>query len=150
MHALRIDPDATVTDLNLVPIDAQSAIQEHVGSDSVDHGVYHRRAVLHIHGNGQNLGLPQNLTAWALASAWRGMPRYPLAGPIVVSGCTESGDVTTLDDDLVQLAKAVAQTVRDSLSEWRARPPPPTRPPQRTPRVRGARRRLPPAVTGCG
>ncbi|MFE9024338.1 hypothetical protein ACFYNL_38120 [Streptomyces sp. NPDC007808] len=123
MHALRIDPDATVTDLNLPTTDAQSAIQEHVGSDSVDHGVYHRRAVLHIHGNGQDLGLPQNLTAWALASAWRGMPLYRLAGPIVVTGRTESGDVTALDDDLVQHAKAVAQTVRDTMSEWRARPP---------------------------
>lgn len=123
MHALRIDPDATVTDLNLPAADAQSAIQEHLGSDAVDHGVYHRRAVLHIHGNGQNLGLPQNLAAWALASAWRGMPLYPLAGPIVVTGRTESGDVTALDDDLVQHAKAVAQTVRDTLSEWRARPP---------------------------
>jgi hypothetical protein len=85
--------------------------------------VYHRRAVLHIHGNGQKLGLSQNLAAWALASAWRGMPLYPLAGPIVVTGRTASGDVTALDDDLVQHAKAVARTVRDTLSEWRARPP---------------------------
>ncbi|MGI5380715.1 hypothetical protein ACQEV2_42315 [Streptomyces sp. CA-251387] len=30
--------------------------------------------------------------------------------------------MTALDDDLVQHAKAVAQTVRDTLSEWRARP----------------------------
>ncbi|MFI7143224.1 DUF3846 domain-containing protein [Streptomyces massasporeus] len=123
MHALRIDPDAAVTDLNLSAVDAQSAIQEHIGSDAVDHGVYHRRAVLHIHGNGQNLGLPPNLAAWALASAWRGMPPYPLAGPIVVTGRTASGDLPALDDDLVQHAKAVAQTVRDTLSEWRARPP---------------------------
>ncbi|GHE34294.1 DUF3846 domain-containing protein [Streptomyces capitiformicae] len=123
MHALRIDPDATVTDLNLPTTDAQSAIQEHIGSSAVDHGVYHQRAVLHIHGNGQNLGLPQNLAAWALASAWRGMPLYPLAGPIVVTGRTASGDVAALDDDLVQHAKAVAQTVRDTLSEWRTRRP---------------------------
>ncbi|MEU0899835.1 hypothetical protein [Streptomyces massasporeus] len=123
MHALCIDPDATVTDLNLPAADAQSAIQEHVRYDALDQGVYHRRAVLHIHGNGQKLGLPQNLAAWALASAWRGMPLYPLAGPIVVTGRTASGDVTVLDDDLVQHAKAVAQTVRDTLSEWRARPP---------------------------
>ncbi|MDG9709722.1 hypothetical protein [Streptomyces sp. DH10] len=51
------------------------------------------------------------------------MTLYPLAGPIVVTGRTESGDVTTLDDDLVQHAEAVAHTVRDTLSEWRARPP---------------------------
>ncbi|MFJ8787372.1 hypothetical protein [Streptomyces sp. NPDC102476] len=123
MHAVRIDPDATVTDLNLPGADAQSAIREHLGSDAVDHGVYHRRAVLHIHGNGHDLGLPENLAAWALASAWRGMPLYPLVGPVVVTGRTESGDVTSLDDDLVQHAKAVARTVRDTLAEWRARPP---------------------------
>jgi DMSO/TMAO reductase YedYZ molybdopterin-dependent catalytic subunit len=64
--------------------------------------VYHRRAVLHIHGNGQKLGLPQNLAAWALASAWRGMPLYPLADPIGVTGRAARGDVTAFDDDLVQ------------------------------------------------
>ncbi|MFJ9482891.1 hypothetical protein ACIRRI_49510 [Streptomyces mirabilis] len=26
--------------------------------------------------------MPQNLAAWALASAWRGMALYPLAGTI--------------------------------------------------------------------
>lgn len=51
------------------------------------------------------------------------MSLYPLAGRIVVTGRTERGVVTALDDDLVQHAKAVAQTVRDTLSEWRARPP---------------------------
>lgn len=123
MQALRIDPDTTVTDLSLSETDAQSAIREHVGSDAVDQGAYHRRALLHIHGNGLQVGLPQNLAAWALASAWRGTPLYPLAGPIVITGRTASGDATALDDDLVQHAKAVAQTVRDTLSEWRARPP---------------------------
>lgn len=123
MYALRIDPDATVTDLNLPATDAHIAIQEHVGSDAVDQGVYHRRAVLHIHGNGLKLGFPQNLAAWALASAWRGMPLYPLAGPIVITGRTTSGDKAALDHDLAQHAKAVAQTVRDTLTEWRERPP---------------------------
>jgi hypothetical protein len=63
------------------------------------------------------------MAAWALASAWRGMPLYPLAGPIVITGRTASGDVTVLDDDLVQHATAVVQTVRDALSQWRVRPP---------------------------
>lgn len=45
MHALRICPDATIADINLPPTDAHSAIQEHLGSDTVDQGVYHRRAV---------------------------------------------------------------------------------------------------------
>jgi hypothetical protein len=53
----------------------------------------------------------------------RGIPLCPLAGPVVVTGRTQSGDVTSLDDDLVQHAKAVARTVRDTLAEWRARPP---------------------------
>jgi hypothetical protein len=123
MHALRIDPDATVTDLNLPAPDAHSAIQEHVESDAVDQGVYHRRAVLHIHGNGLKLGLSQNLAAWALGSAWRGTTLYSLTGPVVITGRTANGDVTALDDDLAQHAKAVTQTVRDTLSEWRQRPP---------------------------
>ncbi|MDX3321146.1 hypothetical protein PV415_30000 [Streptomyces sp. ME03-5684b] len=123
MHAFSINPDATVAGLNFPASDVQSAIQEYLGSDAVDQAVYHPRAVLHIHGNGRNLGLPQNLAAWALASAWRGMSLYPLAGPIVVTGRTERGDVMALDGDLVQHTKAVAQTVRDTFSEWRARPP---------------------------
>ncbi|MEU9546389.1 hypothetical protein [Streptomyces mirabilis] len=124
MRALRISPDATVTDLNLPVADAHSAIRECIGSpDSVDQGTYHRRAVLHIQGDGLTLGLRQNLAAWALASAWRGTALYPLAGPVVVTGRTASGDVTTLDDDLVQHAQAVAQTVRANVAQWRTRPP---------------------------
>ncbi|NUK21694.1 hypothetical protein [Streptomyces lunaelactis] len=124
MRALRIDPDATVTDVDLPEPDAHSAIRGIVGSlDAVDQGAYHRRAVLHIHGSGRKIGLPQNLAAWALASAWRGMTLYPLAGTIVVTGRTAIGDVTALDDDLVQHAESVAQSVRDTLAEWRTRPP---------------------------
>ncbi|MFJ4634058.1 hypothetical protein [Streptomyces sp. NPDC088847] len=119
-----IDPDTTVADISLPELDAQSAIREHLGSpDAVDQGVYHRRAVMHVHGNGQTIGLPQNLTAWALASAWRGMPLYPLAGSIVVTGRTATGDVTALDDDLAEHAKAAAQTVRETLAQWGMRPP---------------------------
>lgn len=51
------------------------------------------------------------------------MPLYPMAGPIVITGRTASGDVAALDDDLVQHALAVAQTVRETLEEWRTRPP---------------------------
>lgn len=123
MHALRIAPDTTVTDLTLPATTAHSAIRQHVGDDTVDQGVYHRRALLHIHGNGQALGLPPNLAAWALASAWRGMALYPLAGLIVVTGRTASGEVTALDDDLAQHVRAVAQTVRETTSQWHARPP---------------------------
>jgi hypothetical protein len=31
--------------------------------------------------------------------------------------------VATLEDDLAQHAKAVAQTVRETLTQWRTRPP---------------------------
>ncbi|MGP4092576.1 hypothetical protein [Streptomyces sp. KR55] len=116
--------DATVTDFDLPETGAHSVIRELVGSpDAVDQGMYHRRAVLHIHGTGRQVGPPQNLAAWALASAWRGMTLYPLAGTIVVTGRTATGDMTALDDDLVQHAKAVAQTVRETLAQWRTRPP---------------------------
>ncbi|GGN46372.1 hypothetical protein [Streptomyces fuscichromogenes] len=124
MRALRIDPDTNVTDLALPPTGAHSVIRELVGSpDAVDQATYHQRAVMHIHGSGRREGLPQNLAAWALASAWRGTPLYPLAGPIVVTGRTTTGELLALDDDLVQHAHVVAQTVRDTLSEWRDRPP---------------------------
>ncbi|MFG2961370.1 hypothetical protein ACGF5O_47605 [Streptomyces sp. NPDC048291] len=124
MRALRIDPDTTVTDIALPPADAHSVIRELVGSpDAVEQATYHQHAVMHIHGAGRREGLPQNLAAWALASAWRRTALYPLAGPIVVTGRTTTGELTALDDDLVQHAQAVAQTVRDTLSEWRARPP---------------------------
>ncbi|WP_331732498.1 hypothetical protein [Streptomyces sp. NBC_00989] len=124
MRALRIDPDATVTDINLPESDAQSAIRDHVGSpDAVDQGVYHRRAVLHLHGSGRVIGLDANLAAWALASAWRGTPLYPLHGTVVVTGRGQDGGVNPLDDELAQHGHTVAQTVRDTLATWRIRPP---------------------------
>lgn len=86
-------------------------------------GVYHRRAVLHLHGSGRTLGLPQNLAAWALASAGRGVALYPLAGTIVVTGRTADGDVTALDDDLAEHVQTVARAVRETLAQWRRRPP---------------------------
>ncbi|MFI1106328.1 hypothetical protein [Streptomyces melanogenes] len=124
MRALRIDPDTAVTALDLPQTDPFSLIRVHVGSpDAVDQGVYHHRAVLHLHDSGRTLGLPQNLAAWALASAWRGMALYPLAGPIVVTGRTAHGEVTALDDDLAAHVQAVADTVRETLTQWRRRPP---------------------------
>ncbi|MFE0930849.1 hypothetical protein ACFW4O_38115 [Streptomyces mutabilis] len=79
--------------------------------------------MLHIHGNGRQFRLPQNLAAWALASAWRGTALYPLAGPAALTGRTTVGELTGLDGDLVRHARAVAQTVRETLTEWRGRPP---------------------------
>ncbi|MFC0843565.1 hypothetical protein ACFH04_07440 [Streptomyces noboritoensis] len=124
MRALRIDPDTTVAELDLPRTDVLSLIRVQVGSlDVVDQGVYHHRAVLHLHGSSRALGLPQNLAAWALASAWRGVALYPLAGTIVVTGRTADGEVTALDDDLAEHVQAVADTVRETLERWRRRPP---------------------------
>lgn len=78
--------------------------------------------MLHIHGNGRQLGLPQSLAVWALASAWRGTALYPLAGPVAITGRTTAGELTDLDGDLVRHARAVGQTVRETLTEWRRHP----------------------------
>ncbi|MGW4823519.1 hypothetical protein ACWEP4_32375 [Streptomyces sp. NPDC004227] len=85
--------------------------------------MYHQWALLHIHGDGRATGLAQNIAAWALASAWRGMALYPIPGPVVVTGRAQDGEVTGLDASLAQHAHAVAQTVRETLGEWRTRPP---------------------------
>ncbi|MGW2651782.1 hypothetical protein ACWC2T_44690 [Streptomyces sp. NPDC001393] len=124
MRVLRISPDTAVTELDLAETDVHSAIQVHIGSaDAVDQGVYHRRALLHVHGGGCGMGLAQNITAWALASAWRGIALYPIHGPVIVTGRAQDGGVVGLADDLAQHAHAVAQTVRETLGEWRSRPP---------------------------
>ncbi|MGW2108319.1 hypothetical protein [Streptomyces sp. NPDC001948] len=124
MQALRIDPDTTLTEIVLPERDAQSVIREHVGTTgAVDQGVYHRSALLHLHGEGRVTGLEQNLVAWALASAWRGMPLYPLHGPVVLTGRTGDGAIETLGDKLMEDARTVTQTVRETLKEWQARPP---------------------------
>jgi hypothetical protein len=81
MRALRIAPDTTVTELDLPESGAHSTSRDHIGTTGpVDHGVYHRRALLHIHGDGHRMGLAQNITAWALASTWRGLALYPIHG----------------------------------------------------------------------
>ncbi|MER6386622.1 hypothetical protein [Streptomyces sp. NPDC001250] len=65
----------------------------------------------------------QNITAWALASAWRGMALCPIHGPVIVTGCTEDGQVAGLDDGLAQHAHTVTRTVWETLGEWRTWPP---------------------------
>ncbi len=130
MRALLITPAATVTEVSLPPSDNQAAIRDRVESTGpADQGVYHPRTLLHVRGHGQAAGLDENHTAWALASAWRGMPMYPFHGLVLVTGRTRDGETGTLDDALAQLVHTVAETVRDTLSTWRARAPPPTRPP---------------------
>ncbi|MEU1264547.1 hypothetical protein ABZ473_21130 [Streptomyces cellulosae] len=110
--------------MDLPEANARAAIQELLGSpDTVDQGIYHHRAVLHVHGNRRRLGLPQDMAAWELASAWRGTALYPLAGPVAITGRETAGELTGLDGDLVGHARAVAQTVCEALTEWRRRPP---------------------------
>ncbi|MGW1193227.1 hypothetical protein [Streptomyces sp. NPDC002559] len=124
VRALRIDLDTTLTEVVLPAHGARSAVREHIGTDgAVDQAVYHPRALLHLHGEGRVIGLGQNLTAWALASAWRGMPLYPLHGPVVLTGRNGDGSAEALDDDLAQHARTVAQTVRETLQGWQVRPP---------------------------
>ncbi|GGN95373.1 hypothetical protein GCM10011579_095870 [Streptomyces albiflavescens] len=125
MRALRIDPNMSVTDIDLPAGVAQHArIRDLVGGPgSVDIGRYHPRALLHLHGEGRAIGLKDNLVAWALASAWRGMPLYPLHGPAVITGRSQDGGVAPLDDDLVQHAQTIARTVRETLREWQTRRP---------------------------
>ncbi|MEU9918769.1 AraC family transcriptional regulator [Streptomyces sp. NPDC051001] len=92
MRALLIATDGTVTELDLPESAAHSAIRDHLGStDAVDQGLCHPRVLLHVHGNGQVTSLDGNLTAWALASVWRGMPLYPFHGPVAVTGRTQHG-----------------------------------------------------------
>ncbi|MGW2766108.1 hypothetical protein [Streptomyces sp. NPDC001275] len=123
MGVLRIALDTTVTEPDLPETGALSAIRDHIGAtDAVDQGLYHRRALLHIHGDGRAIGLAQNNTAW-LASAWRGMALYPTHGPVIVTARAQGGEDASLDDGLAQHAHAVAQPVRETLGEWRTRPP---------------------------
>ena len=113
MRALRVAPDTVVTELDLPVPGAHSAIQDHIGTTgAIDQGVFHRRALLHIHGDGAAIGLAQNIAAWALASAWRGMALYPIHGPVIVTGRAQDGGVAALDDGLARHVHAVAQTVR--------------------------------------
>ncbi|MEU6285682.1 hypothetical protein [Streptomyces sp. NPDC047028] len=115
MRVLSIAPDTTVTELDLPEADADSAIPHHIGAtDAVDQGVYHRRALLHIHGGRRVIGLAQNITAWALASAGRGIALYPIHGPVIGTGRAQGGGVVGLDDELAEHVHAVAQTVRET------------------------------------
>lgn len=77
---------------------------------AVDQAVYHPRAVLDVHGEGQVIGLGRNFAAWALASDWRRTTLGPLHGPVVVTGRTTEGEATAPDDDLAEHARTVTET----------------------------------------
>ncbi|MEU0186729.1 hypothetical protein ABZ312_37095 [Streptomyces sp. NPDC006207] len=95
-------------------------------SGAVDGSVYHRRALIHVHGQGSFSPARQlNVAAWALASTWRGteLP-YGLYGTAVVTGPNRSGGGShALDDDLVQEVQEVSAAVADVLTTWQVTPP---------------------------
>ncbi|MFD6469540.1 hypothetical protein [Streptomyces goshikiensis] len=118
---LRIDTDGR-TALMPCPADAlESALLIRAGvGGSADTAVYHRRAVLHVHGNGQAERLPLNLSAWVLASVWRGFELpYGLHGTVMVTGPQSEA----LDADLVAEIQAVCAAVAEVRAEWQDRPP---------------------------
>ncbi|MFE2326031.1 hypothetical protein ACFXD5_19235 [Streptomyces sp. NPDC059385] len=118
---LRVDADGAVTVLPWPDDVVQQGLLIRAGvGGSADTGVYHRRAVLHVHGNGQGEGLPMNLAAWVLACVWREdeLP-YGLYGAAMVTGPQSQG----LDDHLVAEVHAVCEAVADVRAEWQNRPP---------------------------
>lgn len=125
--ALRIDPDATLEPLTLP--DAYAAQRQELRGllgGTVDVGVYHRQALLHVHGGGPTAkDLPLNVAAWALACAWRGLDiGYGLYGTAVVTGKNRSdGGSDAPDADLAAQVRAVCEAVREVLVEWQTRPP---------------------------
>ncbi|MFJ3714124.1 hypothetical protein [Streptomyces sp. NPDC090053] len=125
--ALRIDSDNTTAKVVLPdgdPSAQRSVLREQIGG-SPEGAVYHRRALLHVHGDGRNAGLAPNLAGWALACVWRGreLP-YQLCGPVVVTGpYADEGGVAPLEEGLLRQAEVTAQTVRETLAAWKHRPP---------------------------
>jgi hypothetical protein len=124
--ALRIDPDATVEPFMLPAAQAaqRQDLRDLLGG-TVDAGVYHRQALLHVHGGGPTgQDLPLNVAAWTLDSTWQGMEIYGLYGTAVVTGPNRpDGGSAALDDGLAQQVRAVCAAVRDVLIEWQTRPP---------------------------
>ncbi|MFD8992739.1 hypothetical protein ACFVZ4_32440 [Streptomyces goshikiensis] len=118
---LRVDTDGGTT---LMPwpgdqLQRGLLIRAGVGGPA-DPGIYHRRAVLHVHGNGQAERLPLNLSVWVLASVWRGFELpYGLYGTVMVTGPQSEA----LDADLVAEVQAVCEAVAEVRAEWQHRPP---------------------------
>ncbi|MFF3950543.1 hypothetical protein ACFYYN_37905 [Streptomyces sp. NPDC001902] len=95
-------------------------------SGAVDGAVYHRRALIHVHGQGSLSPARQlNVAAWALASTWRGteLP-YGLYGTAVVTGPNRAdGGYGALDTDLADQIRSVGDAVVRVLAGWQERPP---------------------------
>ncbi|KOU66700.1 hypothetical protein ADK55_05040 [Streptomyces sp. WM4235] len=121
MDALRIDTDGSVVALPWPEeyTERRGVVRTAVGG-SADAAIYHRRAHLHVHGNGQAEDLPMNLSAWVLASHWRGVEiPYAFHGPVVVTGPQLDG----LDESVARQVLAMCAAVADVRAEWVTRLP---------------------------
>jgi hypothetical protein len=122
MHAIVITTLGEARDVEL-PDDHHAEIR-HILGGSPDRAVYHREALLWVHGNGAREGLRSNLPAWTLACAWRGLTLdYELFGDIVVTGRTQDGDAQALPARLAEQARAVTATTLETIQRWRQKPP---------------------------
>ncbi|WP_030272870.1 hypothetical protein [Streptomyces sp. NRRL B-24484] len=125
-HALQINADMTVASVELPdePALRQRAIAARL-SGAADQAVYHRQALMWVHGNGAREGLPANLVATAVASAWRGLDvgaSYFLHGRVLVTGAA-NGDAGPLEEKLVGQVCAVAAAVTAQMAAFRTSPP---------------------------
>ncbi|MFE3864500.1 hypothetical protein ACFXPT_29195 [Streptomyces goshikiensis] len=118
---LRIDADGGTTLMPWPDDEHERGLLIRAGvRGSADTAVYHRRALIHVHGNGQAERLPLNLSAWVLASVWRGFELpYGLYGTVMVTGPQSEA----LDADLVAEVQAVCAAVAEVRAEWQDRPP---------------------------
>jgi hypothetical protein len=126
MLALQIDPAGPVTKVELPddPALLQRVVSTRLGG-SPDRAVYHRRALMWLHGNAINEGMPPNVVATALASAWRGTDigaSYFLHGRVIVTG-SEAGGADHLGEELTIQAQEVGQVIADRALAWQTAPP---------------------------
>lgn len=118
---LQIDVDGAVV---MLPWPGEGAERRQVVrmavGGSADAAVYHRRTQLHVHGNGQSERLTLNLSAWVLASVWRGVEiTYGLYGTVVVTG----PQLAALDESMAREVRAVCVAVAEVRAEWVVRQP---------------------------
>ncbi|WP_042422318.1 DUF3846 domain-containing protein [Streptacidiphilus anmyonensis] len=123
MHAIVITTLGEARSVELSD-DAHHAEIRRILGGSPDRAVYHREALLWIHGNGAGEGLPSNLPAWTLACAWRGLTLdYELFGDVVITGRTSDGDAEALPARLAEQAHTVTATTLETIRRWQQHPP---------------------------
>ncbi|MFD5610516.1 hypothetical protein [Kitasatospora sp. NPDC127060] len=120
MLALQIHPDGSVETIAL-PNDHATRNRSITTrlSGTPEPAYYHRRAVMHVHDDGQRERFSGNLVATALACLWRGLDitygaSYFLPGRVVI---TSSDGTSDLGEDLVHDALAVEAALRLLLSQ---------------------------------